>query len=208
MKSGFGRAVDRLSIYLPIMLMGLLALGTYWLARNTPVFSAPAAEAAPTHEPDYFLRGFSVKSFDPGGRLQSEVRGAEARHFPDTDTLEIDQPRIRTYNLATGALTVASARRAISNGDGTQVQLIGDAVVTREAAAAAGQVRPQPKLEIRGEFLHAFLDVEQVRSNKPVRITRGNDRFDADSLEFDNLDRVMQLRGNVRGVLVPRAGGG
>lgn len=208
MKSRFGRAVDRLSIYLPIILMGLLALGTYWLARNTPVFAPPVPEAAPTHEPDYFLRGFSVKSFDPAGRLRSEVHGAEARHFPDTDTLEIDQPRIRSYNTVTGALTVASAKRAISNGDGSQVQLIGDAVVTREATPASGQGRPQPRLEIRGEFLHAFLDVERVKSDKPVRITRGGDRFDADTLDFDNLDRVLQLRGNVRGVLPARAGGG
>ena len=32
-----GRAWDRMSLYVPVMLMGLLALGTYWLARNTPV---------------------------------------------------------------------------------------------------------------------------------------------------------------------------
>ncbi len=202
MSSRFGRAIDRLTIYLPVMLMGVLALGTYWLARNTPVLEAPAAESAPTHDPDYFLRGFSVKSFEPAGRLRSDIRGAEARHFPDTDTFEIEMPRIRSYNNATGALTVASARRAISNGDGTQVQLIGDAVVTREPPASAGP--GQPRLEIRGNFLHAFLDVERVRSNQPVRITRGNDRFDADSLDYDNLDRVMQLRGNVRGVLQPR----
>ena len=31
-----GRVWDRISIYLPIILMGVLALGTYWLVRNTP----------------------------------------------------------------------------------------------------------------------------------------------------------------------------
>lgn len=205
MSSGLGRAWDRITLYLPVILMGLLALGTYWLARNTPTFAPLAAEREATHDPDYFLRGFSVKSFGPEGRLQSEIHGAEARHYPDTDTLEIEQPRIRSYN-ADGALIVATARRAFSNGDGSQVQLIGDAVVTREAANTAG--RPQPRLEIRGEFLHAFLDVERVTSNKPVRIARGNDVFTADNLHYDNLDRVLQLRGNVRGVLRPRVPGG
>ena len=71
---GFGRAFDRISIYLPIILMGLLALGTYWLARTTPTFAPAAPERAPTHDPDYFLRGFSVKSFDPSGRLKTEKR--------------------------------------------------------------------------------------------------------------------------------------
>jgi lipopolysaccharide export system protein LptC len=194
------RLSDRLTVWLPVMLMGLLALGTYWLARNAPVFTPPQAQAAPTHDPDYFMRGFSVRTFDPSGRLKSEVVGTEARHYPDTDTLEIDQPRIRSFNER-GDITVATARSAISNGDGTEVQLIGDAVVTRAADGT------RPRLEFRGEFLHAFLDTERVKSHKPVVLIRGNDRFTADSLEYDNLDRVAELRGRVRGLLLPAPGG-
>jgi lipopolysaccharide export system protein LptC len=198
----FGRAWDRVTIYLPVILMGLMALGTYWLARNTPSFAPNVTERKPTHEPDYFMRRFSVKSFDPSGRLKSEIFGAEARHYPDTDTLEIDQPRIRAFNDR-GMLTIASAKKAISNADGSQVQLIGDAVVTREAAGSNGDA--QPRLEIRGDFLHAFLDVERVKSHQPVRLRRGSDEFLADSLDYDNLDRVLELKGRVRGIIQPAA---
>ena len=196
------RAWDRLTIYLPIILMGLLALGTYWLARTTPVFAPAAAQRAPTHEPDYFLRNFSVKSFDAEGRLKTEMLGVEARHFPDTDTTEIEQPRIRSYNEQ-GTLVVATAQKGISNGDATQVQLIGNAVVTRTPKAQPGQATPLP-LEIRGEFLHAFLDVERVQSHKPVTLSRGGTVFHGDSLAYDNLDRVLEMRGRVRGTLPPR----
>ena len=199
---GFHRAWDRLTIYLPIILMGLLAMGTYWLARNTPTFTGPpGAQRPPTHEPDYFLRGFSVKSFDPKGRLKTEIQGTEARHFPDTDTMEVDMPRIRSYDEK-GSETVATAQRGISNADGSEVQLIGNAVVTRQGKDAQG--RPLPKLELRGEFLHAFANVERIRSHKPVTIVRGGDVFQADSLDYDNLDRVLQLQGRVRGTLQPR----
>jgi lipopolysaccharide export system protein LptC len=199
---GFGRAWDRVTIYLPIILMGVLALGTYWLARNTPTFAGPAGQLrAPTHEPDYFLRGFSVKSFDPKGRLKTEIHGTEARHFPDTDTMEIDQPQIRSYDEK-GALTIATAKRALSNADGSEVQLFGNAVVTRESKNAGGQ--PLPKLEIRGEFLHAFADSERVKSHLPVTIKRGDDVFEGDSLNYDNLERVLEMNGRVRGTLQPR----
>lgn len=199
---GFGRAWDRISIYLPLILMGLLALGTYWLARTTPTFLPTGGmQRPPAHEPDYFLRGFSVKNFDAAGRLKNEIHGTEARHYPDTDTTEIDQPRIRSYNER-GALIVATAKRAVSNADGSQVQLFGDAVVTREMPAAAGQPAP-PKLEIRGEFLHAFMDEERVKSHLPVTLKRGNDVFHGDKLDYDNLDRVLQLQGRVRGTLHP-----
>jgi lipopolysaccharide export system protein LptC len=199
---GFGRAWDRISIYLPIILMALLALGTYWLARTTPTFAPGAAEPPPTHDPDYFLRGFSVKSFDKNGRLKTELRGVEARHFGDTDTLEIDQPRVRAF-AEDGAVVEASAKRGISNADGSQVQLIGNAVVTREASAQRRAT--DPRLEIRGEFLHAFMDQERVKSNKPVTLLRGADVFQGDSLDFDNLKRVLELTGTVHGTLQPRA---
>ena len=197
------RGWDRLAIYLPVILMGLMALGTYWLARNTPTLAPAQAQVAVGHDPDYFMRRFSVKTFDAGGRLKSEVFGTEARHYPDTDTMEIDKPRILSFN-ARGELTEATAQKALTNGDGSEVQLIGDAVVTREAVTdAAGVTRP--RLEFRGEFLHAFLNTERVKSHKPVTLTRGTDRFTADSMDYDNLDRLMNMQGRVRGVLVPKA---
>ena len=77
---------ERASLYLPVLLMGVLALGTYLLVRNTPVFG-PAAGAKPlTHDPDYFMQNFSVRTFHASGQLKSEVLGAEAWHYPDTDT--------------------------------------------------------------------------------------------------------------------------
>lgn len=197
---GFGRAWDRITMYLPIILMGVLAMGTYWLARNTPSFAPGAAERPPTHEPDYFLRGFSVKSFDPSGRLKSEIHGSEARHYEDTDTMEIDNVRIRSFNQE-GALVVATANRGISNADGSQVQLIGNAVVTREAPAA--KQGAEPKLEIRGEFLHAFMEQERVQSHKPVTLTRGAAVFKGNSLLYDNQTRVLELTGSVSGTLPP-----
>lgn len=196
------RASDRLMVYLPVILMGLVALGTYWLARNTPVFSPPAAALPPTHEPDYFMRRFSVRNFQPDGRLRSEVVGSEGRHYPDTDTLEVDEPRIRAFSDR-GELTTATARRAVSNGDGTEVQLFGDAVVVRDAGKnASGQ--PVPRMEIRSEFLHLFVDTEQLRTHRPVVLLRGSDRFSGDGMVYDNAERVLQLEGRVQGVIQPQ----
>lgn len=195
-------AWDRISIYLPLILMALLALGTYWLVRNTPMLGQPDAVQAVKHEPDYFMRGFSVKTFDVKGRLKSEVQGVEARHYPDTDTVEIDKVHIRSLNPE-GRVTVATADRALSNADGSEVQLFGNAVVVREALTdAAGKV--QPRLEFRSEFLHAYLETERVRSNKPVVMTRGNDRFTGDAMDYNNLERLMQLTGRVKGLLPAR----
>jgi len=194
-------AWDRLALYLPVLLMGLLAGATYWLVRSTPSTGTVAAATAPQHEPDYFMRQFSVKTFDATGQLKSEVKGTEARHYPDTDTLEIDQVIIRSFDQE-GRLTTATARRALSNGDGSEVTLIGDAKVLRAATVSAAG-KAQPELTFRGEYLHTFINTEQVSSNQPVVLTRGQDTFTADNMAYDNRERVMQLDGRVKGVLMP-----
>ncbi len=195
---------DRLSLYLPIGLMGLVALGTYWLVQRTPVTRVPGVAATVRHEPDYFMNGFSVRTFAEAGRLKSEVFGAAARHYPDTDTLEIDSVRIRTFDQQ-GRLTTAIANRALTNGDGSEVQLFGKAQIIRDAQTnKAGQTTP--RIEFRGEYLHAFLNTDRVLSNRPVELRRGRDVFQAESMDYDNVRQTMVLQGRVRGTLVPVAG--
>lgn len=192
-------AWDRLSIYLPLMLMGLLALGTYWLVRSTPLLDAATTEQPLRKDPDYMMERFSIKTFDAQGRLKSEVYGEQARHYPHTDLLEIDQVRIRSFN-SRGHLTVATAKRALANNDASEVQLIGDAQVVRDATVDRAGVS-LPRVTFNGEFLHAFLEEERIKSHKPVSLTRGNDHITAESMDYSNFDQVVELKGRVRGTL-------
>ena len=192
---------DRFVLYLPLLMMGGLALATYWLVHSAPVVSAPTAQAPLTHDPDYFMNGFSVRTFDADGRVRSEVLGEKARHDPDTQWLEIDAIRIKSYDDK-GRLTTATATRGLTNEDTSEVQLLGNAVVVREASASEGG-NLLPRMEYQGEFLHAFMTTERVTSHKPVVLIRGKDRLSADTLDYDNVEQVIQMRGRVRSTLNP-----
>jgi lipopolysaccharide export system protein LptC len=194
-------AWERFLLYFPLISMGLLALGTYWLVRSTPQASGPVVQRAPVHEPDYFMHEFSVKTFDATGRVRTEVQGVKARHYPDTLWMEIDQVRVRSFD-AQGRITTATAEHGLTNEDSSEVQLMGNAVVVRDADVSQGGTA-SPRMEYRGEFLHAFMNTERVLSHKPVELLRGKDRFTADRMEFDNVDQVLQLSGRVRGTLMP-----
>lgn len=192
-------AWDRFLLYLPLACMAVLALGSYWMVRSAPPPATPAAPRVQRHDPDYFMDGFAVKTFDAGGHLRSEVMGDKVRHYPDTQWLEIDGIHIRSFD-AKGTLTTASADRGLTNEDGSEVQLLGHALVVREAGAGEGA---GPRMQYRSEFLHAFMTTERIKSHKPVELQRGNDRFTADKLDFDNVEQVLQLSGRVHGTLVP-----
>lgn len=193
---------DSVSIYLPVLLMGLLALASYWLLRATPAYvEAPAAQPV-SSEPDYFMRRFSVKSFDPDGTLRSEVAGTEARHHPSDDRVEIDNARIRRIDDQ-GLITVATARRVTTNGDNTEFLLEGDAQIVREAGTGADGVS-RPRLQFNGERLQIFLEPDRVVSDRPVVLRRGSDRLEAATLDYRDNERVADFTGRVRVQLQPR----
>ena len=217
------RLLDTVSAYLPLLLMALLALGTWWLVKNTPLFDKPLRAAAPRHEPDYTMAGFKVQRFAPEGPMRVQIEGDLMRHYPDTNTIEIDNPRIRAL-AADGHTTLATARRAVSNGDGSEVQLSGGAHVVRTAPAGAvggvagGVAGEAPRvaeadaaIEFRSEFLHYFVNTEQIRSHLPVTLTQGRSLLHGDALDFDNLTQRVDLTGRVRAVFampgVPAAAG-
>ena len=170
-------------------------------AAATPTYvEAPAAQPV-SSEPDYFMRRFSVKSFDPDGRLRSEVAGTEARHHPSDDRVEIDNARIRRIDDQ-GLVTVATGRRVITNGDNTEFLLEGDAQVIREAGTGQDGVA-RPRLQFNGERLRIFLDPDRVVSDLPVVLRRGNDRLEAATLDYRDNERVADFTGRVRVQLQP-----
>lgn len=194
------RVLSTLSSYLPLLLMALVALATWWLVKNTPTLQGAKPAAALRHIPDYTMHNFTVQRFAADGSLRLQIEGIEARHYPDTDTLEVDQARIRSIAPDSG-VTVATAQKAITNGDGSEVQLTGQAHVVREAARIGDKTLEA--VDFKSEFLHAFLQTEQVRSHLPVTITRGTVQIQGDSMHYDNLDRLARFKGGVKATFEP-----
>ena len=191
------RLRDALTAYLPLLLMLLLALATWWLVKNTPLAKAPGLAPAVRSEPDYTMRQFALERFDSLGRLKLRIEGAQLRHFPDSDRIEVDGARIRAF-APDGRVTEATAERALGNGDGSEVQLLGGAEVT-------GTDRAGVPLQIQSEFLHAFLLVERVRTHRPVRVRFGASEIRAGGLEYDHASQRLDLKGPMRAVLPARA---
>lgn len=191
------RLRENLSSYLPLLVMGLLVLASWWLVKNSPRPAGPAEEKAANNEPDYTMERFALERFDAQGRLKLRIEGARLKHFPATDRIEIEDAQIRAI-AADGRVTLAHAKVALGNGDGSEVQLRGGAEVTSTDANGA-------PLVMRSEFLHAFLVTEQVRSHLPVQVQMGNSQLRAAGLDYDHGARRLDLVGPMRAELTPRA---
>lgn len=191
------RLREAVSAYLPLLLMLLLALFSWWLVKNAPR-TEPAAEArAPAGEPDYTMTQFALERFDATGRLKLRIEGDRLRHFPNTDRIEIERARIRAF-APDGRETLATAARALGNGDGSEMQLLGGAEVTAQDRAGV-------PLVMRGEFLHAFFVTERVKSHLPVLVRQGGSELRAAGLDYDHAAQRLALKGPLRAQLTPRA---
>lgn len=190
-------AFDRLSLYFPLLVMALLAMGSWWLLRLMPEVWNGSAERPQRKDPDYHLEHFSTQVFDATGRRTRQVGGEKARHYPDTDELHIDEVQFSAVNEA-GAEVTGTARQGIATGDGERVTLIGQVHVISPAHGTT------PRVEFRGERLVAWVKTQRLRSDERVEIWRDRDRFDAQGLDFDMKTGQYQLNGRVRGVLQPQ----
>ena len=191
------QTLDRLTLYLPMLVMAVLAMGSWWLVRSMPDLWGEAVIRPVRKEPDYHLERFSTEVFDAHGRRIRQVSGDKARHYPDSDELHIDAVRVHAVNEE-GVQMTGIARQGIATGDGERVTLLGQAHVVRLAHSGV------PRTELKGERLVALPKKQKLLSDDPVDILRDRDHFLAHTLDFDMKTGQYELGGRVRATLQPQ----
>lgn len=191
------QASSQLGIYLPVLVMALIALGSWWLLRNAPSHDSPVTEKPIRHDPDYFMRDFSVQEYSAAGALRNELRGRELLHHPDTDSFTLTEPRFVAFDEQ-GRRMNASARRGTSNRDGSLVELFGDAQVQR-----VSPTNNEPPLHFSGEHLRVFASDKRVESDQPVVLRRGTSTFKGKALRYDHKTGLAKLGPAVTATLPP-----
>lgn len=191
------RLRELLSAYLPLLLMLVLALGSWWLVKNLPQPPKPREAEVVRTDPDYTMSRFVLERFEPSGQLKVRIEGTQMRHFPQDGRVEVDGLALRAF-APDGRVAQARARQAVSNADHSEVQLMGDARID-------GQDRDGQPVVITGEYLHFFTVTERVRSDRPVRVQRGGVDLQASTLDYDHAAGRLALQGPHQVVLPARA---
>jgi lipopolysaccharide export system protein LptC len=188
------RLREVLTTYLPLLLMGLLALATWWLVKNSPRPQLADEPRAVATTPDYTMSRFSMERFDRQGRLKLRIEGDQMRHIPTSDRIEVDQAVIRAV-AADGRITLARARQALGSGDGAELQLLGGAEVTSQRAGAA-------TLVMRSEFLQVYFEAGRIHTDREVQVAVGDTQLKAKGgLDYDHPTGRLELKGPLRAVL-------
>lgn len=207
------RGLDRLSLYLPVLLMGLLAMGSWWLASTTIQPQTTTRLEASPHMPDYQLRGFRTQAFDSqSGTWRNTLSGASAMHYPQNDRIDLTQVQGRGINHQ-GQITTFSATRGRSQNGASEIELWGQAQIQRYSADAVKQDNSEstPQLRLESEYLHLLPNQERIQTHLPAVVTQWQkdkknksikiNKLSGNSLTYDHTVQVLEIHGSTRALL-------
>ncbi|WP_323122989.1 LPS export ABC transporter periplasmic protein LptC [Burkholderia alba] len=185
----------RLTSLIPLIAMAALAGITYWLLQATLPPPGESAERPRTHTPDYFADNFSVTELDQTGSTQYRLTAANLIHYEDDESSDLTLPALRAFQPGKPVVT-ATAKRGVVNGDVSVVDLYDDARIVR--AAGGGD----PPMQADSEHFKVLVNDDVIETEKPVKLQRGQSIANAtDGMKYNNVTRVIDLYGNVRGTI-------
>ncbi len=193
---------SRITSLWALLAMAVLAGLTYWLLEAT---QAPAtrSEKPKSHSPDYFADHFSVSELDQTGTTQYRLTAEKMVHYEDDENSDLTMPAIRAFQPGKPIVT-ATGQRGTVNGDASIVDLYDNARILR--AAGSGD----PEMQADSSHFRVLVNDDVIETEKPVKLRRGLSVATANGMHYNNVTRVMQLFGSVRGAIAASdaSGGG
>lgn len=180
---------------LPLAAVAALAGITWWLVQATLPPPGEGIAQPKRHTPDYFADNFSVTELDQSGATQYRLTAAKLIHYEDDENSVLTAPAMRAFQPGKPVVTT-TAKRGITNGDASVVDLFDDARIER--AAGGGD----PQMQADSQHFRIFVNDDVIQTEKPVKLQRGLSVVNAtDGMKYNNVTRVIELYGNVRGTI-------
>ncbi|MBI1964695.1 MAG: LPS export ABC transporter periplasmic protein LptC [Betaproteobacteria bacterium] len=186
---------ERLTAWVPLLLVGLLAALTFWLDRAVQSFARDVTGAS-RHDPDYIVDNLSAARMGEAGAAKYTLSAAKMVHYPDDDTTLLTTPRFVSHGPAKAPMII-TASQAVVSGRGDHVYFQDDVRVTRTAYGDQGE------LVMRTTFLHVMPDLSIARTDRQVTITDAVTAVTAVGLELNSETRILKLLSSVRGTYDP-----
>lgn len=194
----------------PLLLAGVFAAFTWWLVASAPDAGEAARPSEPDRgTPDYELAHARLASFDAQGRLEAVLDGDRMRHYPATQTVQIDAMQMAMRHpdgrrvLARAHEGEWSETRGLASLVGQADVRLADAGVVLPAGAALAADPGAGVTRILGERLDLDTRARVLTSQQPVTVLREGSAVRGQTLRHDEPAGLTDLGGRVQGSLVP-----
>jgi lipopolysaccharide export system protein LptC len=186
------RSYDRLAAALSVLLLVVLAGGSYYLAELAKRPSDVKAIDRTVHELDAYVERFSFTRIDEYGQPVYRLEAERAEHFPDDGSVELHQLRGTSLQRDRPTTTI-TANQGRADSEIKRIDLNGNVLVHR----ASDDQSAEWNIETTSAVL--FTDTQIARTDQPVRITQGVSFLTGVGMELNNAERTLDVFTQVRG---------
>jgi len=187
---------ERISSWFAVLLLFVVLVTSYWYAQTLRLGNSNAAGRV--GEIDFFAEGVALTGFDAVGRPRYRLFADRMTHFGNSDDVDLVKPRLLSMRPDQPQVQ-ATALTAHASNNAEKIQMQGNVVITRAANGS------QAAMRLETEALTAVPDDDHLWTDAPVRMKSGGSVMNARAMDFDNVARRVELRGDVTGIFPPRS---
>lgn len=177
---------------LPLVTVAVLAALSLWL-KDVSLVTEMFDMQGFRHEPGTIIEDLRLSSVSRQSSTTQVLTAQRMTHFLDDDTLRLVEPRYDRIQ-AGGGRTHITARRGLISEDRDNFYFLDEVRLQREADHGGAP------LVLTTEYLRVMLDIDRVRTDKPVHVQQGRSRIDAQGMVADGKSHIMEFAGPVRSV--------
>ena len=194
--------LDRLNAWSPVLLLGALALLTWWLDAQVARDTA-RRDGSTRHDPDLYIENFRAESYDAAGELRQSLSAAKALHHPDDDSIDFVNPTLALTDPGKPRLTI-TADTGMLTGDHETVIVRGKVRGVRDQVPPATPGgRPEGPVTLATEEMRVVPRKGLASTTAPVTIQDPRGIIRATGMDLDNNARTVKFHADVRGTLQP-----
>lgn len=181
--------------FTPLILTVVLASSSYWLALQSELNLFGQQSQLPSGVPDYYFTTFRSEEIRLDRNQTLVISGIKAEHFPENDSLVIDQP-IAMKKLDSGVLSELKAQQGVYQLQSDQLSLTGQVFAKRVATDVTTVIKTEQLLANGNQ--NTLVSETQTSIEQPGRA------YQTDSFEYDNRTGEFSASGKVNLKLEPR----
>ena len=195
-KLGIGRTLLRL---MPLILMGVLTLSTFWLVQKTTPPEKSPLERVRLHEPDYTIKDGALSALNELGNTKYRILGVKVTHYDDDASIDILTPRMRLFQADKAPVTVKSDTGHL-DGDLTILDLYDNASIFRPAQESTATQPATLRMLASSSYFKVLINDDIIETNRPITLEQGMSIMNStDGGVFNNIEQSMVLSGQVKG---------
>ncbi len=181
--------IEKLRNWLPLLPLLLVLAGTYWLDQQVGPLLAQA-DSSKRHDPDFIVNDFRATALDEQGKPHHRINAHEMRHYPDDDSLHLEQPEIIALTPNRPTLRTTAQTGTTFHRDETILR--GDVRIVRAASTAASE------RVFTTTYLRALPSEDYAETDRPVTMRDAHNLVSAVGMTLDNKTQTIKLLSHVR----------